>query len=188
MNHYLEIVNLINRGAPYLTNNWHIGDFYLPISWEAVIVLSLAATIILSPTVESIHFCEKFGLEDSIEFGISFLVMLIGCVVAIAIFAVSGGLGNLTHKGLNEFNQALTQVHHEYPYYAKVNGKKVYCTAKPELGKKVTFVTIHNDANFAPWTTKYVASHKKEAIAVQLENVRDSKKSLKDIKDKFLDN
>lgn len=188
MDHYLEIVNLINRGAPYLTNNWHIGDFYLSISWEAVITLGLVLIAIFGPTIGTIHLCEKFGLEDSIECGISFLVMLIGCVVAIAILAVPGGLGNLTHKGLNEFNQALTQVHHEYPYYAKVNGKKVYCTAKPELGKKVTFVTIHNDANFAPWTTKYVASHKKEAIAVQLENVRDSKKSLKDIKDKFLDN
>ena len=104
------------------------------------------------------------------------------------IFAVPGESGNLTHKGLNEFNQALTQVHHEYPYYAKVNGKKVYCTAKPELGKKVIFVTIHNDAIFTPLTTKYVASHKQEAIAVQLENVRDSKKSLKSLKDRFLDN
>lgn len=188
MNHYLEIVNLINRGAPYLTNNWHIGNFYLPISWEAVIILSLVTIIILSPTVGSIHFCEKLRLEDSIEFGVGFLTMLISCVLAIAIFAIADGSGNLTHKGLNEFNQALTQVHHEYPYYAKVNGKKVYCTARPKLGKKVTFVTIHNDANFAPWTTKYIASHKQEAIAVQLENVRDSKKSLKNLKDKFLDN
>lgn len=185
MNHYLEIVNSINRGAPYLTNNWHIGNFYLPISWETVIVLGFVTFIILSPIVRSIHFCEKFGLEDFIELGISFLVMLIGCVVAIVIFAVAGGSGDLAHKELNEFNQALTQVHHEYPYYAKVNGKKVYCTAKPELGKKVTFVTIHNDAIFAPSTTKYVASHKQEVIAIQLENVRDSKKSLKDLKDRF---
>lgn len=188
MNHYLEIVNLIDRGAPYLTNNWHIGNFYLSISWEAVIVLGLAVIAIFGPTIGAIHLCEKFGLEDSIECGISFLVMLIGCVVAMVILVVAGGSGNLTHKGLNEFNQALTQVHHEYPYYAKVNGKKVYCTAKPELGKKVIFVTIHNDAIFALLTTKYVASHKQEAIAVQLENVHDSKKSLKSLKDRFLDN
>ena len=93
-------------------------------------------------------------------------------------------LGNPTHKGLSELNQALTQAHHEYPYYAKVNGKKSYCTTKPQLGKKVTFVTVRNDARFAPTTTKYVTSHKEEVIAVQLENVHDSKKSLKD---KFLD-
>lgn len=186
MRHYLEIGNLISRGAPHLVNNWHIGNFYLSLNLIIVITLVLAIVALFGPGLGVMYLCDKFKLKNyHLQSIIEFSAMAVGFFLTLAVFVANDRIGNPTHKGLNEFNQALTQAHHEYPYYAKVNGKGVYCTANPQLGKKVTFVTVRNDANFAPFAKKYVASHKQEAIAVQLENVRDSKKSLKD---RFLGN
>lgn len=181
MNHYLEIGNLLSRGAPGLTYAWHIGKFYVPASWSVLIDI-----ILFGITLCTIFWASAcFDENDNFEGGISLLLGMVS--FALTIVGIFNGFQGATPtpEGLDTFNQAVNQAHQEYPYHAEINGKKVYCTTRPQLGKKVTFVTIHNAANCALLPTKYVVSHKQEAIAVQLENVRDSKKSLKD---KFLDN
>lgn len=174
MNHYLEIGNLISRGAPHLTHNWHIGNFYLSPNWLVFFAFISA--------ISAIYLFISGILEDEDgEKYLRYVLLRPGLCLVLTIvlmFAAIRG-ASLTEKGKHEFNQALTQVHHKYPYYAKLNGKNVYCTSKPQLGKKITFVTIHNDAVCPSLNTKYVSSHKQEAIAVQVEKIQDSKKSLK---------
>lgn len=179
MNHYLEIGNLLSRGAPGLTYAWHIGKFYVPASWSALIGIILL--VITFWKIFGASAC--FDENDNFEGGISLLLGIVSLALAIVAIFNSFQGATPTPEGLDTFNKVVNQAHQEYPYHAEINGKRIYCTTKPQLGKKVTFVTIHNAAFCPKLNTEYVSSHKQEIIVVKLENVHDSKKSLKD---KFL--